>query len=372
MKGQRFASPCVLPSNLGRITVEVFAKGRLMNGIEQNKFGLLDEPKSRWKRFGASFSVQGLLLLFVLVGSVVNAPVQLSRKDFTFITLTAPNIAKPVEPEPERPQVAKIRKAMPAVVEPKLIAPVVARIPKRTQEIVSAPKVSAPIPEFAAVRDVPLPKAPRVVLTNTFGSSATPTLPANTPVSKVQTGGFGDPNGLKPDPNARVGKLVAAATGSFDLPTGRGQGNGTGGAIGAPGVVASAGFGNGVAIHGNTVPRAQIQQVGFADARQATSETPKARLIQTAAETTPVSILSKPMPQYTDEARKEKIEGEVLLRVVFSANGRLEVKSILKGLGHGLDEAAVRAAQQIRYTPAKRDGQAVDSEAKLHIVFQLT
>jgi TonB family protein len=344
----------------------------MLNGIEQNNFGLLDEPKSRWTKFGASFGVQGILLLFVLVASVVSAPVQLSRKDFSFITLTAPNVVKPVEPEPERREVAKIRKPVPAVVEPKLIAPVVARIPKRTPDVVSAPKVSAPIPEFAAVRDVPVPKAPRVVVTNTFGSSATPTLPASTPAAKVQTGGFGDPNGLKPDPSARAGKLVGAAMGSFDLPTGPGQGNGTGGAKGARGVVASAGFGNGVAIQGNTVPRAQIKQAGFGDARQAAPEEPKPRLVQTAAETTPVSILSKPKPQYTDEARRQKVEGEVLLQVVFGANGRLEVKSILKGLGHGLDEAAVRAAQQIRYTPAKRDGQAVDSEARLHIVFQLT
>jgi TonB family protein len=344
----------------------------MLNGIEQNNFGLLDDPSSRWTKFGASFGVQGLLLLFVLVASVVNAPVQLSRKDFTFITLTAPNVVKPAEQEPERPQAAKIRKPVPAVVEPKLIAPVVARIPKRTPDVISAPKVSAPIPEFAAVRDIPVPKAPRLVLTNVFGSSATPTLPANTPASKVQTGGFGDPNGLKPDPNARGGKLVTAATGSFDLPTGPAQGNGTGGAKGARGALVSAGFGSGVAIQGNTAPRGQIQQAGFGDAHQATPERPKSKVVTSAADTTPVNILSKPKPQYTDEARKQKVEGEVLLEVVFGANGRLEVKSILKGLGHGLDEAAVRAAQQIRYTPAKRDGQAVDSEARLHIVFQLT
>jgi TonB family protein len=351
----------------------------MLNGIEQNNFGLLDEPKSRWTKFGASFGVQGLLLLLVLVASALNAPVQLSRQDFTFITLTAPNVVKPVEPEPERPQAAKIRKPVPAVVEPKLIAPVVARIPKRTPDVVSAPpdvvsapKVSAPIPEFAAVRDVPVPKAPRVVLTNTFGSAATPTLPANTSASKVQTGGFGDPNGLKPDPTARPGKLVAAATGSFDLPTGPGQGNGTRGAKGARGVVTSAGFGNGIAIQGNTAPRGPIQQAGFGDTLQNAQKPTKPRVIVTAPQTTPVSILSKPKPQYTDEARRKKIEGEVLLQVLFAANGQLQVKSILKGLGHGLDEAAVRAAQQIRYTPAKRDGQAVDSEARLHIVFQLT
>lgn len=344
----------------------------MLNGIEQNNFGLLDEPKSRWSRFSASFGVQAVLLLFVLVASVLQPAVQLTSKDLNFISLTAPNLAKPVEPEPEPIRKAKLHKPAVPVDQPKLFAPVVARIPKRMPELAAAPKVAAPIPEFAPVHDVPVPKAPRVILTNVFGSSATPTLPANTPASKVQTGGFGDPNGLKPDPNAHGGKLVMASTGSFDLPTGPGQGNGTGGTKGARGVVASAGFGNGVAIQGNTTPRAQIQQAGFGDARQATTEPAKPKLVTTASEVTPVNILSKPRPQYTEEARRQKIEGEVLLQVVFTAEGRVEVKGVVKGLGHGLDEAAVRAAQQIRYTPAKRGGQAVDSEARLHIVFQLT
>jgi len=47
------------------------------------------------------------------------------------------------------------------------------------------------------------------------------------------------------------------------------------------------------------------------------------------------------------------------------------VVRVVKGLGHGLDEAAVRAAQQIRFKPASRGGNAVDFPATVHIVFQL-
>jgi TonB family protein len=177
---------------------------------------------------------------------------------------------------------------------------------------------------------------------------------------------------LKPDPNARNGKLVAAATGSFDLPPGGGHGNGSGGVNGKRGTVASTGFGSGIAIQPTTASRAQIQQAGFGDARPASTVTPKPRIVAAAAETVPVNILSKPKPQYTDSARQKRIEGEVLLDVVFGANGQVQVKSVAKGLGYGLDENAIKAAQQIRYTPARRDGQAVDSEARLHIVFQLT
>ena len=65
------------------------------------------------------------------------------------------------------------------------------------------------------------------------------------------------------------------------------------------------------------------------------------------------------------------MQGEVLLSVVFKASGEINVVRVISGLGHGLDESAVRAAQQIRFKPAERAGQPVDLPATLHIVFQL-
>jgi len=44
---------------------------------------------------------------------------------------------------------------------------------------------------------------------------------------------------------------------------------------------------------------------------------------------------------------------------------------LMRGLGHGLDEAAVRAAEQIQFKPALKDGHPADFEAVLHIMFQL-
>ena len=103
-------------------------------------------------------------------------------------------------------------------------------------------------------RDKPLPKAtaqiaqpdiaePKLeVRTNVFstGSSAKPT--TNLPASQVQTGGFGDPNGIRGEGKpGKPGNI--ASLGSFDLPVGPGAGNGTGGVHGVKGVVASPGFG---------------------------------------------------------------------------------------------------------------------------------
>jgi TonB family protein len=160
--------------------------------------------------------------------------------------------------------------------------------------------------------------------------------------------------------------------GGFDMPTGPGYGNGTGGARGARGTVASSGFGNGVATEAPNLPHGRaVQQSGFGDTRPV-SELPRhAKAVPALSPTSPVEIVSKPVPTYTAEARDLKLEGEVLLEVNFTADGKPNILRVVRGLGHGLDEAAVKAAQQIKYKPAKREGQPVDSVAMLHVVFQL-
>ena len=55
----------------------------------------------------------------------------------------------------------------------------------------------------------------------------------------------------------------------------------------------------------------------------------------------------------------------------FSASGEARVVRVVRGLGHGLDETALEAARGIHFRPATRDGEAVDSAAIVHIVFQL-
>ena len=70
----------------------------------------------------------------------------------------------------------------------------------------------------------------------------------------------------------------------------------------------------------------------------------------------PVEILFKPDPVYTEAARKLGLQGEIVLSVIFTASGRLQVVRVVEGLGYGLDEAACRAAEAIRFKPARRDG----------------
>jgi TonB family protein len=87
--------------------------------------------------------------------------------------------------------------------------------------------------------------------------------------------------------------------------------------------------------------------------------------------TTELEVLSKPPVQYTSEAKQLRVQGEVILRVTFTATGQVLVQSVVHGLGHGLDEEARRVAQQIRFRPATRNGQAIDMTTNITITFQL-
>ena len=105
-----------------------------------------------------------------------------------------------------------------------------------------------------------------------------------------------------------------------------------------------------------TAPAIQLHRAGLAPALPVTR---------------PVEILSKPRPTYTEEARRQRIEGEVLLVILFAASGQVRIVRIVRGLSDGLDENAVAAAEAIRFRPAERAGIAEDSTAIVHIVFQL-
>jgi TonB family protein len=156
------------------------------------------------------------------------------------------------------------------------------------------------------------------------------------------------------------------------MPTGPGYGNGTGGAKGVRGVVASTGFGNGAAVQPPSAgPQSKVQSAGFASSDVPAPASVQSRPATQVAKVVPAEIISKPVPSYTEEARNQKIEGEVLLEVVFEASGKLRVLRVVRGLGHGLDDAAVHAAEHIRFKPALKDGQPSDSTAVVHIIFQL-
>jgi TonB family protein len=116
--------------------------------------------------------------------------------------------------------------------------------------------------------------------------------------------------------------------------------------------------------------RARVSQGSFTN-ELAPGTASKPREPHRASPLTPVHILDKPRPAYTPEARAKKIEGEVVLQVIFTSSGEVHVQRVLRGLGYGLDESAENAARQIKFQPAQKNGQPIDSAAVIHIIFEL-
>lgn len=346
------------------------------------RLALLPDSKPRWDRIGISAGTQVAILIFVLLIPMIFPEQMKTALNLRPTELMTPVTLIPVAPEPPPPP--KVKAKVPPVVKPEVPEPVKLN-PKQPHVFLTAkvepPKVrtvdAKPVelsPTFDQVKiDMPTnqPKRPKedVKVGNLSSGSAAPATVV-APVNKVQTGGFGDPNGIpgKGDPNkaTNVNRL-----GSPALPGGPGYGNGTGGDKGIRGTVASTGFGNGTAVPPPSGgKRGTVQTSGFGDQTVAT-DAPKKKAASNEGTPTTVEILEKPRPEYTAEGRKLKIEGDVVLEMVFLANGTIQVNRVVSGLGHGLDEAATRAAQQIKFKPAKRDGQPVDFPARVRIEFRL-
>jgi len=346
------------------------------------QLGILPEQRWNWRSFLASYGfVSFLALLLAFIGIIL--PDTLNVLPIYHVTELIPRPALKPDPEVIHPHKlpvhAKLLPPDPALqlpTQPKLVVPREMRAPKPQPEPeAEAPKIAMNNLAPAVLKPLPGGTRPVLIHTGDFqGSSAKPTV--NAPIQKVQTGGFGDPNGLKPSDNGKPGgKLIAQVAGSFDMPVGPGVGNGSGGAKGIKGTVASANFGDGIATPGNGDGRSSgrggvVQSSGFG-AQVAAQNTHVTRAAETGPTSTSVEITYKPNPVYSQEGRDLKLEGEVLLEVEFSANGQLHVSRVVRGLGHGLDEAAVAAANKIRFKPATRYGQAVDSTAIVHVLFQL-
>jgi len=353
-------------------------------------FGLLPEPENRWGSFGVStitnLVIAALLCLFTMAS--LHHQAQLKRMQTTeLIFPSAP-------PKFKTPPVPKVKFVPPPV--PPALAPPKITLPKQLEtKVVEPPKVQEvklntpvlPAVPPAPPKSVAPPPQPKVGL---FASAAPTPVANNKTAPSTKVGGFGDPTGVKPNPNSTSSQLVAVgsfanAPGVGDPGAGaarkgsvQGVAFGSGVAHGVPGgtdhgTVASAGFKNGMigGTPGGTgtgrgsVSTGNFSGTGIGGSGVAPTTAPAKPSF------TPPEVLSEPAPQYTAEAKQARIQGEVTLQVRFLANGQVQVLRVVNGLGHGLDEQAQRVAEQIRFKPAMKDGQAVDHTTLIHVVFQL-
>ncbi|HKV42810.1 MAG TPA: TonB family protein, partial [Blastocatellia bacterium] len=157
----------------------------------------------------------------------------------------------------------------------------------------------------------------------------------------------------KPDPLAVTG-LPNGVLGppSAGSGSGSGMGTGSGGGMGSGG---GTGFGPGTGFNtGGGGPR-----IGGGGNSVATS-----------VDHLPAA-LNSPRPNYTEEARKNKVQGVVVCKILVSASGRVQDVKIMRHLPDGLDEQAIQAAYEMRFRPATKAGMPVAYWVNVEVDFAL-
>lgn len=244
-----------------------------------------------------------------------------------------PRDEKPIDiPEPPRPEavVARAEPTPPRSVEAPRPTPEPPRVTPSVGHAIEPPK-----PVQMAGFDAPAARAAALDLK---------------PAKTTTVGAFSDTAPARPQPGSDRPNVVAEA--------------GFGAAMASPTRVASrqvadAGFG---AARSDSASRPAPGAVKTTDFDAAPAPTPAAPVAAAPRVEVPVEIVSKPTPTYTDEARSLKIEGDVVLEVDFTAGGDVRDVRVVRGLGHGLDEAATRA--HVRCASSRPRAAAVPSTSE--------
>ncbi len=83
------------------------------------------------------------------------------------------------------------------------------------------------------------------------------------------------------------------------------------------------------------------------------------------------SVLYKVEPEYSEEARKAKWQGTVVLSLVVDENGKAQNLKVVRSLGLGLDQKAIEAVEKWRFKPGMKDGKSVPVIATIEVNFRL-
>jgi protein TonB len=142
---------------------------------------------------------------------------------------------------------------------------------------------------------------------------------------------IGDPNGIPGPPSSGGGTGEGIGTG-----TGRGDGKGTG-----PGAINGSGG-------------------GCCDG-----------LYHAGGGVTAPTVLYRVEPEYSEEARRARYQGTVVLEALIRKDGRVDVIQLVRSLGFGLDENAIRALKEWRFRPAMKNGIPVDFTLNVEVRFNL-
>ena len=338
---------------------------------EKVLFSLLPEKRAPWTQFLFSVSTQGLVLSALAWVSVIRPTLMPNQEwEHHFVQLInqpIPNsLPAPMDVLPNR----TLKEPSPNT--PRL--PLGIRRKAHRDDLLETPQVVLTEPKTVPLLPIAVAIPLQVVKTDVFPSETVATTTISITPQTVQVGGFGDAKGAVAEEN-KAKPIRISRLDSFDRHAELHRDTSITSAVELPPILATVDFENQVVRpdSGNTMntQRKILHPRGF---DQIDPELIIVRPKLTGSSTPKIvsaEITLKPVPTYTDEARRLRIEGEVLLDVVFESRGKVRVIGVVSGLGHGLDEAAIRAAERIRFVPAQRDNQAVDFSAVLHILFRL-
>jgi len=336
-------------------------------------FGLLPEPEKSPASFITSAVVNLTVLCLVLyIGMTARHVIQHKYEHTQLIFPTTPppeplKMKVPPPPKVDTPKLPEVKLEPPKINMPK--------IEKQPEPKAIKMETKPVLPEVKAAKPaVILAPQPKAVLTAAAPAQVPQAHPSTAPVH------LGETFGVTPNSNATRPATVAAI--------GNPYGGMQGPAVAPRGVIGSAGIGNGTKAGSNSGIVGKVASAGIPagtgtantgyTGRVASAAVPQMQTVSAPVSAVPqvirstnLEVISKPPVQYTTEARALRVQGDVVLRVTFTAAGQVLVQGVVHGLGHGLDEEARRIAEQIRFHPATRNGQAVDTTTNITITFQL-
>ncbi len=337
-------------------------------------FGVLNDGQQSKASVVTSVTLNILIALVVIViGAAAKKTMDHREK---LVTLTEPIPLKKPEVEPIRPKIIPKLPPPPKVAPPKIVVP-----ETKLPDVPKVPEVKmdrpTPVVTPAPPKQVIAPPAPKVV---NLGRAMPATVMANNHPAAVSLGQATNP--IAPSDRPATSAVNLGQRGLAGMPASNTGMGATQVSLGSGSPSSSNMAGNGVravqgvklGVPGGTGPLNSTGRVAgpvnLGQVQQAAIPKPV-----TAAPVTAKSapkVLFKPKPEYTTEAIKLHLEGTVAVRLKVLSSGGVQVLGVTSGLGHGLDEAAVRAVQGTRFKPATdAAGSPVDWEGVVNVAFQL-
>ncbi len=349
--------------------------------LQFRHFGILNAGTQSKASLATSITANVILaLILLIIGTAAKKTMDKHLKEVSYVV---PLKEKP--PEPIRPKIIPPKIVPPPPVikppEPKIVLPEV-KIPDPPKVLPVMEPKPVPVVVPAPPKLVVAAAAPKPVAVSLAQSASVVNHDAHP--SEVA---LGHPDSLIHPSNAPgvaavnlsqkgLGGMPSTNTGggppASRVTLGSGQPGGSLSGTGARAVqgVKLGGVTNGTGTTPGNGIGTQARQVSLGGAPPP-PPTPTASATHPPARTAP-QVLSKPRPAYTSEATAKHIEGTVSVKIKVSASGAVTVVGVSSGLGYGLDESALRAAQGIRFKPAvDATGSPIDWEGVVNIIFQI-